>query len=122
MLCLLNARRAATGAPALSIQGQLTRGALDHARDMVANHYFSHRSRDGRRLRDRLQQSGYIARGQWFVGETLAWASGARSTPQAIVDAFMDSPTHREVLLNPRFRDIGVAFVRGTPTGARAAA
>jgi hypothetical protein len=51
----------------------------------------------------------------WVVGENLVWGTEELSTPQALVTAWMNSPPHRENLLKPRFREIGIAAVAGTP-------
>jgi uncharacterized protein YkwD len=37
------------------------------------------------------------------------------SAPADVVRAWMHSPLHRKYLLKRRFRDLGVATVRGTP-------
>jgi hypothetical protein len=65
---------------------------------------------------DRIEQYGYMAGAQsWTVGENLVWGNGPLSTPQALVTSWMNSPPHRENLLRPTFRDIGLAAVAGTP-------
>jgi hypothetical protein len=51
----------------------------------------------------------------WTVGENLVWGNGPLSTPQALVTAWMNSPPHRENLLRPAFRELGVAALVGTP-------
>jgi hypothetical protein len=64
----------------------------------------------------RLREIAYIRRGYvWHVGENLRWSPGETSTPGGVVDAWMNSPIHRRYLLNPRFRELGVAAVSGTP-------
>lgn len=44
-----------------------------------------------------------------WAGETLV--RGVRLTPKSMVDLWMDSPPHREILLSPRARHAGVAVV-----------
>jgi uncharacterized protein YkwD len=41
-----------------------------------------------------------------------------RSTPAAVVPVWMRSPEHRKDLLKGRFRDLGVAAIRGIPSDA----
>jgi hypothetical protein len=62
----------------------------------------------------RLRFLGYIRPGWvWIVGETLRGADPATSTPDAVVEAWLESPPHRARLLKPRFRDVGVASQPG---------
>ena len=46
---------------------------------------------------------------QW-AGETLVRGTGL--TPQAMVELWLDSPGHREILLSPRARRAGVAITK----------
>jgi hypothetical protein len=65
---------------------------------------------------DRIEGTGYMRGARtWTVGENLVWGTGPLSTPQALVTAWMNSPPHRENLLRPTFREIGVAAADGTP-------
>jgi uncharacterized protein YkwD len=36
---------------------------------------------------------------RWRVGEALVWGSGPKSTPRRLVQAWMNSPEHRKLLL-----------------------
>jgi uncharacterized protein YkwD len=116
--CVVNQERRSRGLPVLDGDRALVRAGRRHAADMVRREYFSHVSPAGQTLAARLRAAGYIAGGSWAAGEVLAWGTGERSTPAAVVAAWMRSPGHRRVLLGSRYRDIGVGSVRGTPTGA----
>jgi uncharacterized protein YkwD len=117
-LCLINRVRAQHGLRRLRANRRLRRGAIGHARDMVQRHYFAHTS-----LRARLSTTGYAtSRTAWTAGEALAWGTGPRATPSSIVDAWMHSPGHRQILLTGRFRDAGVGVARGAPGPARGGA
>ena len=121
VVCEVNRVRAARDLGDFAEDRQLQRTAGAHARDMVARHYFSHLTPEGRRPSDRLRAAGYITgRVPWHVGETLAWGRGRLSTPSAVVAAWMRSPSHRRMLLGP-FLEIGVGVARGVPTGGRGA-
>ncbi|WP_202406018.1 CAP domain-containing protein [Hufsiella ginkgonis] len=82
--------------------------AYAHARDMAANRYFSHYSLDGRKLRDRTFAAGYAVTGykSWTIGENIA--QGQRSIREVTNDWF-NSPGHCKNLMNPDFREVGVA-------------
>jgi uncharacterized protein YkwD len=116
-LCLVNRERRRRGLRALRPERRLKLAARRHARDMVARSYFAHRSPGGRNIVDRLRRAGYLRGQNAFVGETLAWGSGARGTPRTIVAAWLGSPPHRAVLLSRRYRQIGLAAVSGSPRG-----
>jgi uncharacterized protein YkwD len=113
----VNARRASGGScrtegnfpasPALQWNASLDRAAAGHSQDMAAKNYFSHTGADGRSVGDRAGAQGYAWR---TVGENIA--AGYPSV-QAVIDGWMASDGHCRNILNPAFRDIGVACVRG---------
>jgi uncharacterized protein YkwD len=114
--CLIAQQRAAAGRSSVAPNTHLAVAARRHAADMAARRYFAHTSLGGTTLVDRLRRSGYIpSAGRWRVGEILAWASGAQATPRGVVDAWMASPGHRRVLLDPKLTDVGVGVVVGSP-------
>ena len=97
-----------------------TAGATAYAQDLVAGSYFSHTGRDGSGVRDRIERTGYLAGdGDWLIGENLAWGTGALATPGSIMQAWMNSPGHRENILNPEYREIGIGIVTGNPASRR---
>jgi uncharacterized protein YkwD len=115
--CLLNGRRAGVGARPLRYNRCLDRAAERHARDMVRRRYFAHSSRGDGTPADRARAAGYAPRsGRWTVGENLGWGVAAAADPHAMVRAWMHSPMHRFNVLQPAYRDVGVAVVHGTPT------
>jgi uncharacterized protein YkwD len=117
-LCLVNAERAAHGVRPLRLDQRLSRAALRHSRDMVANRYFAHESRSGAGFSARIASTGWMrGRSRWNVGENLAWGSGALATPRAIVKAWMHSAGHRHNILQPRFHAIGIGIGAGAPAG-----
>jgi uncharacterized protein YkwD len=115
-LCLLNQRRARHGMRKLRLSKNLSKAARRHAHDMARRNYFSHTAPGGKSFLDRIKNTGYLHQAQsWMVGENLAWGSGGRSTPKAIVQAWMNSPGHRANILNARFRHIGIGIVFDAP-------
>lgn len=114
--CRLNARRARAGLRPLRWDACLDRAAERHARDMVRRRYFAHASLGGRTLVQRARAAGYLPRrGRWTLGENLAWGAGRRATAVATVRGWLRSPPHRRNVLTARFRDVGIAVVRGAP-------
>ena len=117
ILCLVNGERADKSLPPLTQNSQLDKAATGMAARMVSEHFFSHETPDGKTVVDRVEPTGYIPNsGDWVVGENLAWGSGALSTPQAIVNGWMNSPGHRANILAPDYKDIGLAVAMGSPT------
>jgi uncharacterized protein YkwD len=123
VLCLLNNERAKAGLIALRLDPQLTAASLAHSQDMVANTFFAHESPSGSSPVSRMRAAGYIpSSGAWQVGENIAWGSGSYGSLGSIMQAWMNSPPHRENILDPAFRDVGVGIAPGVPqTGARLA-
>ncbi len=114
--CLINDERTSYGLQPVTDNPDLRQAALSHSNDMIDEGYFEHTSPSGVTFIDRIEATGYM-RGvrTWLVGENLVWGTGPLSTPQALVTAWMNSPPHRENLLRPAFREIGIAAVVGTP-------
>jgi uncharacterized protein YkwD len=118
-VCLINKQRARRGLRKLRLNARLSAAARRHTLDMVKRNYFSHTSRTGSDVVDRLTRTGYMRGARaWTVGENLAWGSGGRSTPREIVAAWMKSSGHRANILQRRFREIGIGVVFGSPQGS----
>jgi uncharacterized protein YkwD len=115
-LCLLNAQRRRRGLGPLRISPRLARSAGLHAADMARRNYFSHVSLVGESFVDRIRETGYL-RGvrRWALGENIGWGAGSRSTPRAVVDAWMHSPGHRAIILSTAYRDVGIGLAAGAP-------
>jgi uncharacterized protein YkwD len=102
---LVNEQRAAGGLAPLSRNAALDRAALSHSQDMAAGDFMSHFGSDGSNPAQRIQAAGYLG-STW--GENVAiWYASA----QAVMDAWMKSPGHRANILNPNFKEIGIAVV-----------
>lgn len=115
-VCLVNEERASRGLRRLRLNRRLSRAAVRHGRDMVRRDYFSHVSPSGSTLLRRIKHAGYIRGARaWWAGENLAWGSGGSANARSIVRAWMKSPGHRSNILDRRYRELGMAVVRGAP-------
>ena len=76
--------------------------------DMFQKQYFAHVSPEGDDAGIILKEIGYD---YLVVGENLA--RGYFKDSKDLVDGWMKSPDHRENILNPKFREIGVAQREG---------
>lgn len=117
-LCLINQKRSTYGRRSLRLNKLLGLAAHRHSSDMVRNQYFAHNSLAGRKFDARIKSTGYLAgAATWDVGENLGWGAGRKGSPRQMVAAWMASPTHRRVLLDRRFTQIGIALAAGAPVG-----
>ena len=116
IFCLVNAERTSRGVRSLKRDPDLAQAARGHSQDMVRNDYFAHTSPGGETLKDRLREAGYGSGGAgWRAGENLGWGTGRRATPDALVDAWLESAGHRRVLLGHDYRELGVGVAGGAP-------
>ncbi len=99
-----NLERAAQGIPPLKGEDSLGRAAFGHAFDMALQDYFDHYSLDGRSPWDRILAEGYNYNS---AGENIA---AGYTTPQAVVEGWMNSAGHRANILNATFRELGVGY------------
>jgi hypothetical protein len=106
-----NAQRTALGLSPLTLNSQLSAAAAQKATDMFAKGYWAHNSPTGSTPWDFISGSGYH---YVVAGENLAKNF---TTSQAVVDAWMASPTHRDNMVKPSYRDIGFAVVNGKLNG-----
>jgi uncharacterized protein YkwD len=77
---------------------------------MVRRGYFAH-ERPGWTLRGRLRAAGWTGSA---AAETIAWGCGSVGVPRAIVDGWLASPPHRDILLG-RYRRAGIGVAVGAP-------
>lgn len=108
VVTLVNQERAKAGLPALKVTNStLKLVALDKAKDMYHNNYFSHTSPTYGSPFDMMKQYGVTYRA---AGENIA--KGQRS-PQEVMNAWMNSAGHRANILSASFTTIGVAYYNG---------
>jgi len=108
---LTNEQRQKNNLPPLSVNSALSLAAQKKAENMFQENYWSHYSPEGKTPWDFILGAGYKYE---FAGENLAknflFSSG-------VVDAWMNSPTHRENLLKKDYTEVGYAIVNGILNG-----
>jgi uncharacterized protein YkwD len=84
---------------------------------MVRRKYFAHVTPNGLDQRSRVARTGYLrgCRRPAALGETIAWGSDVFGSPAELVKDLMASAPHRAILLDRRYRDIGVGLALGAP-------
>ncbi|MFQ5452375.1 MAG: CAP domain-containing protein [Candidatus Paceibacterota bacterium] len=108
---LTNKQRVANGLSPLKYNEQLAAAARNKARDMFEKDYWAHYAQDGTTPWSFILAAGYKYKS---AGENLA--HGFLFSDQ-VVEAWMQSQTHRENLLRANYQDIGFAIVNGTLKG-----
>jgi uncharacterized protein YkwD len=111
VVCLVNHQRTARGLKPFRRHRALARAAGRHARDMARRRYFAHQRPGGPDLGARLRRAGW--RGS-TAGEVLAYGCGTAATARTAVRGWMNSPSHRAILLG-RFRQAGPAVAKRPP-------
>lgn len=110
MVNLVNQARSQNNLPPLTVDMQLANVARTKAQDMIDNNYFSHNSPKYGSPFDMMKSFGIK-----FVqaGENIA---GNQSVENA-ENALMNSPGHRQNILNPNYTHIGIGIRAGGPYG-----
>jgi uncharacterized protein YkwD len=103
---LINQQRINNGLLPVQHESRLTQAAADYARVLSEQNWFSHVGPDGSTLVTRIEAAGFPFDVQ--IGEILAWGT-AGWTAEAVVQAWMDSPTHREEILSPVYTRAGAS-------------
>lgn len=102
-----NKQRIANGVAPLKLNTKLNSAAQSKVNDMVARNYWAHNTPDGQEPWVFFDAVGY----KYFkAGENLAYGF---STSDATVIGWMNSPSHRENLLDSAFTEVGFGFKNG---------
>jgi hypothetical protein len=107
-----NERRIAAGLKALNYNEKLADAARRKAANMLEENYWAHNSPSGKSPWVWFNDAGYK---YTFAGENLAKDFGDTSR---MMEAWMNSPTHRENIVNAKYQEIGIAVVPGTLQGS----
>ena len=80
-----------------------------HSADMANADYFSHYAPSGASPFDRMRAAGYSYRA---AGENIA-AGRSLADPAAVVQAWLKSPGHCRVIMNGKYKELGIGRVEG---------
>ena len=101
---LVNDIRRENGLEPLAVNLILTSVAEDYACQLIEDDFFAHvHPANGDGPAERAIDGGYLF---LSVGENLA---GGQTSPEQVVQEWMDSQGHREQILSAQWREIGVA-------------
>jgi uncharacterized YkwD family protein/spore coat assembly protein SafA len=104
---LTNQERAKYGLKPLAANWELSRVARYKSADMRDKNYFSHTSPTYGSPFDMMKNFGITYRS---AGENIA---AGQTTPQQVVQAWMNSQGHRENILSSSYTQIGVGYAKG---------
>lgn len=107
LLQATNSQRQQSGASGLQINSALAAAAQAKANDMVARNYWSHTTPDGQQPWVFMDNAGYKYQ---KAGENLAYGF---PTSDDTVTGWMNSPPHRENMLDPAYTEVGFGFANG---------
>jgi len=107
-----------SAAPALTWNEDLYASAYEHSYDLAQSNTFSHygsgtssditgsNNNKASYFNERIRANGYV--GYRTIGENIA---GGQGTIHQAITAWLASPTHCTNIMNPNFKEIGVAVV-----------
>ncbi len=104
---LINLERSKNGLGEYKMNNLLVKTSNNKASDMFKYNYWSHVSPSGKTPWIFFDEVGYKYK---YAGENLAVGF---NTSSAVVDAWMKSPTHKDNILNSKYKDIGISVRKG---------
>ena len=105
---LINEQRAENGLAELDWSDEVAEIARLHSENMANFSFFSHTDLDGWMVNDRADALGIK---KWrAIGENIAFNRGYKNPAESAVQRWMQSPSHRENLLNNRWRESGIGI------------
>ena len=104
VLELTNEHRANNGLDPLTLNQELNASAYGHSRDMAQQDFFSHTGSNGSNFSQRNQEVGYDTNAE---AENIA---AGDTTPESVVQSWIDSPGHNANMLNPDMTELGVGY------------
>ncbi len=105
LLVKINEARAREGVPPVRPNAHLARAAAGHARELASGKTSTHTGSTGSDPLKRIREAGYVP---------LAWGENfviGSNNPRTIIEAWLKSPGHREVLLDPAYAEVGLGGV-----------
>lgn len=108
VLSLVNQERAKVGANPLTLNKELSDVATIKSQDMIDKNYFDHNSPTYGSPFDMMNQFGisYSA-----AGENIAMG---QTSPQDVMNSWMNSPGHRKNILSSDFTELGVGVAKNS--------
>ncbi len=105
---LINQQRAKLNLKSLTWSDEVAKIARTHSENMANFNFFSHSDLNGLRVDDRADIFGVR---KWrAIGENIAYNRGYENPAEFAVERWMKSVSHRENLLNSRWKESGIGI------------
>lgn len=105
---LINAKRAEFGLAPIAWSDDVAKIARLHSENMAKFNFFSHRGLDGKMVDGRADSLGVS---KWTaMGENIAYNRGFKMPLETAVVKWLESPSHRENMLSPRWKEGGLGI------------
>lgn len=108
LLSATNSQRTQNGSATLQLNSTLSAAAQAKANDMIARNYWSHTTPDGKEPWFFIDGAGYKYQ---KAGENLAYGF---LTSDDTVTGWMNSPIHKENLLDSEYTEVGFGYANGS--------
>ncbi|MFV0503978.1 MAG: CAP domain-containing protein [Lachnospirales bacterium] len=105
VLELVNLERKKAGLSEIRLNPEVTKEAQLKVEDMINLGYFSHESPTYGTVSEQLKNANIVFS---MMGENIALG---QTTPEEVMDAWMNSDGHKANILEPNFTDIGIGFL-----------
>lgn len=113
VISLVNEYREKKNLESLNPNEKLTQAAIARAQDMLKKDYWSHSGPSGESAWQFIEEEGYRYS---MAGENLA---KGYSNASKMNEDLINSVTHKENIVDPKFEDIGVAVIEGELQGKK---
>lgn len=117
-LRMINETRENRGLAPLQLEIHLNAAADAHSRWMLKTDAFSHSGAQGSNPRERIERAGFDLVGAWATAENIAYVStdgdgSLRDEVRQLHQNLMNSPGHRQNILNDTFEFLGIGLQVG---------
>jgi uncharacterized protein YkwD len=117
LIGLTNQSRIKMQVQGLGIESELMEAAQAKAEDMARLGYFAHIGPESRTPWDFVMDTDYGAR---KLGENLALVYGDNISAQAVLNAWLESRSHKQNIQDNNFQDTGMGIAKGEYKGYEA--
>ncbi len=109
----------------LAANPNVATAAQTHSQWMLDTDNFSHTGSGGSDAGDRMEAAGYVFSGNWTWGENISWrgTTGTLNLTSFVAaqhNSLFQSSGHRENILDPNFKEIGIGVRTGIYSGYNA--
>jgi uncharacterized protein YkwD len=115
--CLVDRERSVYRLSALRPNHELQGIASSLADEMAAGGYFGDDTLSGQTPWQRVASSPYAVGARVLsAAQNIGWGTGGLATPQGVVEEWMASPPHRQIILTGSYRDVGAGVAAVAPS------